>query len=404
MKKLIQMTLFIALVLTFSLPALAQNTPASTTATPAAAQDDAEAKAALYSKFRDNIKSNPPVAYEAGKEYLQKYEAKDGAADQYVAYIKKWVTSYDKLARRNQFAEAIKAKNYNEVFVVGKQILADEPDDLGVLYELSKAGLFAATNNNESNNADAITFAKKTIQLIQSGKTFEKDKPITGKDEILGGLNYALGIFLRKSQPTEAVNYFITAAGFDGFAKKDPQTYALLAATYEEAEYSKLRNDFNNNCKTEEQLNSAACTELTNKVNAVLDRMIDALARAIAYSKTAQNPTAYDAARADWMTQVTALYKYRNNGSEAGLNELIAGVTSKPLPKPGDPAKPMTPATTPASNTTTPSGSAAQPATTAPAKTTGTPANGTQPSGKTTTTQPASSTTTTKKATPRRSR
>jgi hypothetical protein len=397
MKKLIQLTLFTALVLAFSLPVLAQTTPATTT-TPAATQDDAEAKAALYSKFRDNIKSNPPVAYEAGKEYLQKYEAKDGAADQYVAYIKKWVTSYDKLARRNQFAEEIKAKNYNQVFVVGKQILAEEPEDLGVLYELSKAGLFAATNNNESNNADAVTFARKTIQLIQSGRTFEKDKPITGKDEILGGLNYALGIFLRKSQPAEAVNYFISAAGYDGFAKKDPQTYALLAATYEEAEYSKLRNDFNNNCKTEEQLNSATCTELTNKVNAVLDRMIDALARAIAYSKTTQNPAAYDAARNDWMTQVTALYKYRN-GSEAGLNELIAGVASKPLPKPGDPAKPMTtPTTTPASTTTTPpSGSATQPATT-------TPANGTQPNGKATTpAQPAGSTST-KKATPRRSR
>jgi hypothetical protein len=396
MKKLIRLTLFTALVLAFSLPALAQTTPATTTTTPAATQDDAEAKAALYSKFRDNIKSNPQVAYESGKEYLQKYEAKDGASDQYVAYIKKWVTSYDKLARRNQFAEEIKAKNYNAVFITGKQLLAEAPDDLGVLYELSKAGLFAATSNNESNNADAANYARKTIQLIQSGKTFEQGKPIPNKDDILGGLNYALGIFLRKSQPVEAVNYFISAAGFEGFAKKDPQTYALLAATYEEAEYAKLRNDFNANCKTDEQLASAACTELTNKVNAVLDRMIDALARAIAYSKTTQNPTQYDAARADWMTQVTALYKYRNNGKEDGLNELIASVTSKPLPKPGDPAKQMTPTTTPASSTTTPSSSTTQP-------TTATPANGTQPSGKTTTTQPASSTST-KKTTPRRSR
>jgi hypothetical protein len=396
MKKLIRLTLFTALALAFSLPALAQTTPATTTTTPAATQDDAEAKAALYSKFRDNIKSNPQVAYEAGKEYLQKYEAKDGPSDQYVAYIKKWVTSYDKLARRNQFAEEIKAKNYNAVFITGKQILAEEPDDLGVLYELSKAGLFAATSNNESNNADAANYARKTIQLIQSGRTFEQGKPITNKDDILGGLNYALGIFLRKTQPAEAVNYFISAASYEGFAKKDPQTYALLAATYEEAEYSKLRNDYNNNCKTDEQIASATCTDLTNKVNAVLDRMIDALARAIAYSKTVQNPAQYVAARNDWMTQVTALYKYRNNGSEAGLNELIAGVTSKPLPRPGDPARQMTPpTTTPTSSTTPPSSSTAQPVTTTPANTTTTKPN-------TTTAQPTSGAA--KKTTPKRSR
>src|SRR5215213_2720803 len=98
MKKLIRLLVFAALVATLALPALAQNTtttPANSGGT-AAAQDDAE-KLALYEKFRTNLKDNPPVAYEAGKEYLTKYEATDGPTDQYVSYIKKWVTSYDKI-------------------------------------------------------------------------------------------------------------------------------------------------------------------------------------------------------------------------------------------------------------------------------------------------------------------
>jgi hypothetical protein len=35
------------------------------------------------------------------------------------------------------------------------------------------------------------------------------------------------------------------------------------------------------------------------------------------------------------MTQLTTYYKFRNNGSDAGINEFIKGVLAKPLlPKP----------------------------------------------------------------------
>jgi hypothetical protein len=38
-------------------------------------------------------------------------------------------------------------------------------------------------------------------------------------------------------------------------------------------------------------------------------------------------------ARGKMMTQLTALYKNFHNGSDAGLNEYIAAVLSKPLPE-----------------------------------------------------------------------
>lgn len=406
MKKLIRLLVFAALVATLGVPALAQTTPAATPAAAAApAQDDTEAKTALYNKFTENRNSNPQVAYEAGKEYLQKYEAKDGAEDQYVKYIKKWVESYDKLARRNQFLQLIKEKNYNGAFGASRQVLADFPDDLGILYELAKAGLFAATNGNKANNADAITYTKRTIQLIEAGKTFEKDKPIVNKDEILGGLNYSLGFFMRESQPIEAANYFVKAAQVEGFAKKDPQTYIFLAEAYETNEYSKLSTQYNADCKTDEQIATPACVDLKNKADAVVDRIIDALARAVAYSKSSPDAAKYAQARTEWTNQLTTYYKYRNKGSDAGLDALIAGITSKPLPKPGETVAPMTPAST----NTTPS----QPngTTSAPSSTTTTPANATtpaattttQPNGKAATAQPtAGKTSSTTKTTPKR--
>lgn len=383
MKKLIQFLVFAALVATLALPALAQTTPATTTAaTPAAAQDDAEAKTALYNKFTENRNTNPQIAYEAGKEYLQKYEAKDGAEDQYIKYIKKWVDSYDKLARRNQFLQFIKDKNYNGAFAASRQVLTDFPDDLPVLYELAKAGLFAATSGNEANNADAVNYTKRTIQLIQSGKTFEKDKPIANKDEILGGLNYSLGLMLKKSQPTEAATYFVQAAQYEGPSKKDPLTYSSLVEIYETTEYGKLSTQYNAECKTDEQIASTACVELKGKADRSVDRIIDALARAVAYSSTGPDAAKFAQARTEWTNLLTTYYKYRNNGSDTGLKELIAGITAKPLPKPGETVAPMTPASTttptqpsgttstpPSNTTTTPSTTAKPAATTAPATT-----------------------------------
>ncbi len=414
MKKLIRLLVSAALLATLALPGLAQTTPATPATTPAATQDDTEAKAALYKTFTDNRNTTPQAAYQAGKDYLQKYEAKDGAEDQYVKYIKKWVAAYDKVARKNQLATEIKAKKFNEAFSIGRQVLVDEPEDLVTLYELSRAGFTAADSGNKVNNNDTIAYAKKTLQLLQAGKTFEKDKPVANKDEIINLLNYGLGLILQESQPSEATNYLISAAQFDGFAKKDPRTYLFLADIYEKGEYAKLATQFNASCKTTEQLATPECVALKPKVDQVVDRMIDALARAIAYSSSSPDAATQATSRAGWMESLTNYYKYRNNGSDTGLKELIAGVMSKPLPKPGAPVAPMTPTTTTPSSTTTPSQpsgtsgmspSGASPTTTAkPSSTTTTPAatTTTKPNGKApATTQPAAKTSTTK-TTPKR--
>ena len=404
MKKLIRLLVFAALVATLALPALAQTTPSTTTATPAGGQDEAQAKADLYKRFTDNVPTktspgNPAAAYEAGKEYLAKYEATDGPNDQYIKYIKRWVDSYDKIARRNQLLQHLKDKKTNEAFALGRQVLADTPDDLPILFELSQAGLNAATSGNEANNADTINYAKKTIQLIQAGKTFQPGVAIQNKDVLLGGLNYSLGFLLKKSQPTEALNHFITAAQYEGPSKKDPTTYASLAEIYEATEYSRLATQFNNNCKTEEQAKTQECIDLKAKADQAVDHLIDALARAIAYSNMSPEAAKFAPARTSWMENITNYYKYRNNGSDAGLKELIAGITSKPLPRPGQSAAPATtaPSSTtapsqPAGTTTTPPG--------ATSSTTAKPASTTTPA--TTTAQPTAGKTTSTKTTPKR--
>lgn len=385
MKKVIQLFVLAALATTLALHVVAQ-TPASTgTTTAASGQDDAEAKARLYDQFTKNRTTNPSVAYDAGKQYLAKYEPIDGPTDQYVAYIKKWVASYEKIARRADLLQQIKDKKVNDAYASSKQVLTDYPDDLVVLYQLAGAGYVASTSGNEANNPDAIGYTKRTIQLIQSGKSFDPNKPLAGKDkdEIVANLNFALGILQMKSAPSDAIASLINAAQTESTPKKDPVTYSTLAELYESSQYTNLANQYNTSCKAPDQATTPTCTELSTKVNQVVDHIIDALARAIAYSNSSPDAAKFGQARAAWTQSLTSYYKYRNNGSDTGLKELIASITSRPLPKPGEPVTPSlipsTPSTSSTTTPTTPSSSAA------PSKTATTT---TQSNGKTTSVQP----------------
>ena len=60
-----------------------------------------------------------------------------------------------------------------------------------------------------------------------------------------------------------------------------------------------------------------------------MDKIIDAYARAVALaSKDPQQAAAKNA----WLARLTELYKFRHDGSDAGLNELVSGVLATRLP------------------------------------------------------------------------
>jgi len=318
------------------------------------------------------------------------------------------MASYEKVARREQLFEQLKNKQVAEAFTSAKTVLTDFPDDLGVLFELSRAGFTAATNGNPALTPDVVNYTKKTIQLIQRGKSFDPNKPFTAqeKNDYIGGLNYALGLLLQESQPGEAVTYFINAAQGDGASKKDPNTYALLYQIYAKNDYGKLKGDYEARCKTPEQLDGQDCKDLTTKINQVVDHMVDALARAIAYADASPKAAELATYRKSWMDDLTGFYKYRNNNSDTGLKELLASITNRPLPKPGEAVTPSlypasaAPATSTSAPTTTPSSTTTTaPKTTTPANSkTGSAATTTtsQPAGKSTTSQPTGKTSSSK--------
>lgn len=324
------------------------------TPAPAAAQGQCtdENKAAWYADFTKYRTTEFPKAYDAAKKYLAACPTEEGAIP---SYLKKWVIAYDKEARKSRLTNLfVDQRKYAEAIPLAKEILADEPENVSALIASGYGGyVLAVTTKNESGNAEAISYAKKGIQAIESGKAPEPPAtwlPFKSKDDALGYLYYSVGFLERVTNPTEALTYFIKAAQFDSDIKKNPQTYAFIAGGYE-SEYAKRSEEYQKNFSGKDETPESKLA--VANINQVVDRIIDALARAVAVAGT---DAANQQSKAQWLARLTELYKFRHDKSDAGLNELIASVLSKPLPPLPTPITTL-PAATPATTTTPATGS-----------------------------------------------
>ena len=289
-----------------------------------AQETDDPVKIEIYKRFVDNRQGNPAVAYQAARDYLQKYN-KD--KDQYTDYLGKWVMYYERDERKRTLPNLINEKKFAEAYSMGAKILADEPNNLRTQIDLGYAGYLAASAKNESFNATALDYARKAISEIESGKAPPEWAPFKGKDDTLAYLNYAVGFLSLKTSPDQAIDALLKAAKYDSDISKTPSTYYFLAAAYESGPYKTLSTAYQSQYAGKpETPESKAALE---KLNTVMDRIIDAYARAI---KVAGTDAKTEQSRKEWLTQMTTYYKFRHEGSDAGLTEFIAASLQKPLP------------------------------------------------------------------------
>ncbi|HSE34122.1 MAG TPA: hypothetical protein VLA93_21290 [Pyrinomonadaceae bacterium] len=310
-----------------TLALLAFPVAANSLSTDTVAQDQCtdENKAAWYATFRETFKTDQqPKAYEAAKKYLTACASED---TQITQYLKKWVTAYEKEMRKVKFQQLLYTdKNYPEAFKLGREILTDEPDNVKILMDLGYAGYVNLSNKNSSFNADAITYARKAIQLIESGKSLESWTPFPNKDEALAFLTYYLGLTTLLQDPAGSLPLLIKAAKFESSLKKSPFTYDKIATAYEAGPYAKLSDEYKTKFGGKDE--SPEQKLALENINQIVDRMIDAYARAVA---TAGADPKFTAEKKGWSDSLTQWYKYRNK-SEAGLPEMVAGILAKPLP------------------------------------------------------------------------
>ena len=305
------------------------------TSTPVQETDD-EFKVTTYKKFVDNREQYPAVAYQAARDYMAKYNKED---DQYTRYLRTWIKAYEedlrtmrlaaeKADREQQLLGSFTQKDFAKAYGMAKQVLADDPENLKVLIALGYEGVLASETKNESFNAEAATYARKAIQLIESGKAPESWTPFKNREDVLSSLYYAEGFYGLKPKPEAAIADFIKTTQINSDRRTSSSTYYYLAVAYQTGPYKRLSDDYQK--RFANQPESPEGKAALDAIAKVMDKMIDAYARAVAL---AQKDPQQAAAMTSWRARLTDFYKYRHDGSDVGLNEYIAGVLATPLPQ-----------------------------------------------------------------------
>jgi hypothetical protein len=288
--------------------------------------DDAD-REQLYTRFAENKKvpvaERQKLAYEAARDYVKRYS---GEQDSHLAEMRRFVNEYERVMANYEVHEAFVAKKYVKAFELGRASLKKDPDNFYVLAALAQAGYAQSQTGDASLNEETVDYAKRALAVIDSEKQTKPD-PFASMSDAEGFLSFTLGWFLRANAPADAAAALVRAVKSGSRYKDDPLTYNLLGIAILKGEYTQVSADYNT--KFSNKPPSPEQEAMLKRIVQLGERAIDAYARAIALSTRQEQQEG----RAKMLTQVTQLYKSFHNGSDEGLNELIAGVLAKPLPE-----------------------------------------------------------------------
>ena len=329
MKRTIELLILVGILGVFSAPVFAQK------------ECTDENKAAWYDTFLKNYKgeaAQQKIAYDAAKQYLT--ACPEDPNDKIADYMKnKFVVPYEKLTagtdQKKKFQDAYSQSNWAEAVTLGKQIVQGEPDFVPGYIMIALSGYNATTKGNMALLPDAGEAATKALEFVEGGKPFA---PFTSKDSAVGWLNYVIGKNKLKSAPADAIPYILKGAKLDADLKKSPGLYIDLAQAYAEGPLDKMTTEYQKTFAGKDETPESKLA--LENIYQMMDRQIDALARAVAYATGADKKTYMDA--------LTEVYKGRNKSAD-GLDQLVANITSKPLP---DMPTPLTSLPTPSQTST----------------------------------------------------
>ena len=291
-------------------------------------QCSAEAKAALYDSFLKHRQTDQATANDEAKRYLACPPGEITEAQQkIIEYLKKYSNAYEDGVRKNRVLQLIyREQKYAEAYQLAKEVLAKEPDNLRMLVHLGANGYLLAPLNDQALNAQALDYASRALQQLESGQTIENWEPITSRDVAIAYLNYTVGTLKIQKEPKTAVTSFMKAVQFETPLKKSPYTFAYIAGAYETGDYAKLSEDYKSKFGGKDETPESKLA-LAN-IYEIADRMIDGYARAVAL---AGNDPKFATVKSTWSESLGTWYKFRN-GSDVGMSEMVASILTKPIP------------------------------------------------------------------------
>lgn len=310
----------------------------------------------LYADKKDlNVRQR---AIDSGKSFLEKYgncESAKVRADWLKAQIPKMETNLRiarDLAAENalvgRFDTAMKAKNFDEVYVTGKEVLAKYPEKYRAAeIVLGSIGFDEAYKGNNKYNDDALRFAKASIADLESGKTFTtfgvNPYIYKTKEDALGYMNLTIGYITSVSQKNQlgSLPYLYKTTQGTSEASKNPIAFELIG-NYYFAELNKIVEQIaalsasqNKPGITPEELQKIV-DDIKGKVamsNGTSERAMNAFARAYTHGQA-------PAYKAKMKKNVEDAYNVRF-GKKDGVDPWIATAVAKPFINPTTPIEPI---------------------------------------------------------------
>jgi hypothetical protein len=370
----------------------------ATFAQDACADQDAQVKLgdqfrAEYAAGKDPVNRRKAVA--TGKAFLEKYGSCAPAkelADYLTVQIPKMekaIKDAEEADKKNaivgRFDKGLAAKNWDEVYAAGKDILNAYPEDFRtveiVLASIAGEEAFKA---NFKYNDEGIRLAKQSIADLEAGKPFVVGKDTrygladakagynfayANKDDALSWMNLYVGYMIQvgKKDKTSAAPYLYRATqSAIPEVSKNPVPYALIGDYYFE-ELNKVVEKIQAAAKLQDEKDAPEVAQkkiddikaLVAMSNGISERAMDAFSRAYTYGKDA-------AYKAKMKKNVAEAYKVRF-AKDDGVDAWIATTVAKPFVSPTTPVAPVSDPE-PAKTTTGTTTSVTPATTAAPAK------------------------------------
>jgi hypothetical protein len=294
------------------------------------AQCGTEDQIALYNKYvaeRTGTTEQQKTAIATGKEYLSKFGECTTEEDKKInKYIKNWQAKYEAAVDEFSCTNAVDNTPAKASQLCGPY-LARDPENLRAYLLLSLAGIKNTKTADKNLNAETVRTARKALELIKAGKSVDTWILGDNKDEAASTLEFYSAYLTMDTTPAETAAAMLTLARSNSKYSKDPSTYLYLGKAIQNSEVKKLADEYKQTCTGKES--TPECDAAYTKIEGVIDRVIDAYARAVALS---EGKPEYAKIAAIAKPALADLYKERHENTDTGLDKLVAEVLSKPIP------------------------------------------------------------------------
>ncbi len=258
-------------------------------------------------------------AYQTGKEFLTRFGSEKNDT---VKKVRKYVENY----RTSMFFKAVDANKFPTAFTLGKEILADEPQNVDILINLTYAGYNAMAAGDKAFVDDTILSAKKAEELLEAGTSPKSFAPFKDKPEALAWTYYIEGTLVTARDKKAGALSIYKATLLESPIKENPLPYNMIALYYED-EYTTLGNALKAKLGSK-PVNEAEASALEERIKKALDLMLDA------YARSSKKADAGNAANKDALkSRLAQVYKFVKKTDE-GLSEYVSYITKTPLPDP----------------------------------------------------------------------